>query len=370
MRLLPLVIALVSASFAMGFGNGLDRWLRVPTGNSVPLSDVAYGNGMWIAVGGFLDAAPIVLVSSNAYTWEVVPVRIAPYRLIFTNGRFLGGGAAGAVLTSTNGRDWQEHQTGLSSGILGVGRFRDMDLAMGQGSGIALSADGVNWSITRGDIRPWNITGILASPDIAVILGISLEVSTNGMDWDRTVLPVNPLGYVRGAWFGQAGTEIFKSDNFRDWTHVGTADHEIVEVSASGNVLIGMSRDGVLLSSHDDGTNWNPHIMPQGWVRIASSENRFVTAGGDGSIFSATFDDLRLRVFKNSASAAARIETTSVPGSNYSIEASTNLDSWLPIAFITNSSGLNEVVDSSISNSRRFYRATPIAGSSSNHAGK
>lgn len=119
-------------------------------------TSVAFGNDRFVAVGG-----NSILLSVDGKTWaptEISGTRRLPTGIYFANGTFLGPSwpeyspvnhlpVEGYLLSSTNGVDWTEHSgppflSSLRSIVYGNGRYA----AIGQGSHIYASDDGVQWS--------------------------------------------------------------------------------------------------------------------------------------------------------------------------------------------------------------------------------
>lgn len=106
--------------------NGLD-WSSNNTGGAYGSANVtdheglAYGNGLWVAVGGYSGSVPwpcqggacwgavgTIYASSNGLQWTSQPLQLG-VRLrdvTFGGGRFLAVGNDGAMLLSTNGSNW------------------------------------------------------------------------------------------------------------------------------------------------------------------------------------------------------------------------------------------------------------------------
>jgi hypothetical protein len=157
MMRLNLSILLALLDFAQaGQAGPLDTWAwrnPLPTGNN--LSSVAYGNGLFAAVG---DSGTIV-TSADGLNWTLRQWG-GDFNLcgiIFGNGRFVVvgelapsrrlGPGPGTILTSTNGVSWFQQSPGTngtypSSITFGNGRF----VAVGPGT-IMTSTDGVAWVV-------------------------------------------------------------------------------------------------------------------------------------------------------------------------------------------------------------------------------
>src|SRR5579871_5745389 len=90
---------LFAASFFVinGFADGLNNWhWRNPLPSSANLNSVAFGNGLFVAVG---DLGP-VQISSDGTNWTTLPPfgPITLNKVIFTNSQFVAVGNSGAIL--------------------------------------------------------------------------------------------------------------------------------------------------------------------------------------------------------------------------------------------------------------------------------
>lgn len=99
----------------------------------VAVNDVAYGAGLWVAVGSR------VLVSADATRWEEINYGFgtAATRIHYINGRFyaLNGGGPHA---SADGRNWLEHDTTFQKGFSTYTAWV-YDLSLGNGRFVAAS---------------------------------------------------------------------------------------------------------------------------------------------------------------------------------------------------------------------------------------
>src|SRR5438034_1114088 len=87
----------------------LNQWyLRNPSPTGYGLSGIAYGNGVFVAVGN----SGIVLTSVDGISWS--DARPVPYTLrgvTFGNGLFVAVAWTGQILSSTNATQWIERRS-------------------------------------------------------------------------------------------------------------------------------------------------------------------------------------------------------------------------------------------------------------------
>ena len=144
-RRLLLFQQLVSALLAplifteIGRADPLDTWTwrnPLPTGNN--LNGITYGNGQFVAVGNL----GTILTSTDGTNWiqQQSGTAIGLWGIAYGNGQFVAEGGPGIILTSADGVKWAKHQPGPVGPIAyGNGQF----VAVG-GDTVMTSADGVN----------------------------------------------------------------------------------------------------------------------------------------------------------------------------------------------------------------------------------
>ena len=117
-------------------------WVRQHPQNKINLNSVTYGDGLFVAVG---DQGTI-FTSQDSVCWKKRPSRTSAMlaAIAFGKGIFVAGGESGTLLTSTNGAQWTSQSLG-DSHFIGKVLFRD-GCFLFQASGVAFtSADGAAW---------------------------------------------------------------------------------------------------------------------------------------------------------------------------------------------------------------------------------
>jgi hypothetical protein len=347
--------------------NALDVWQGQVSGVSVPLSDVAFGNGAFVATSGFFDSSNGVVVSSDGINWTnyTGALSVCPYRLMFTNGVFIGGGKSGSITTSTNGRDWQETNCGLSSAITGIARFRDTYLVVSQRLGVAASQDGQNWTVMRAEMP--NLDGGFITCDDKQVLLVSgaglVYSSTNAVDWSlHNQYPrFHFLGIqvFNGKTIAVGGLEIRVMREDYSWQFVAQHTAVLWSLKSENGVLLATGLDGSVLTSLD-GTNWTRRSTPAGGpLRSAGYGNgRFVAVGDSGRIVTSELNSPALRLSFASDSGPVIVEATTYPGTAFTVQRSTNLIDWSSVGTIPVSSGIGQFADEALANAK-VYRIVP-----------
>lgn len=155
------LVAVGTGGTILSSGNG-STWIQRGSGTTSWLTAATYGGGHYIAVGD----NGCVLLSSDGIAWESVAQSATAARLnnvIFAAGRYVAVGEEGAIITSQDGRSWTAANSNLSGWLRGLsyvngfsyptgplgtstgatpGRF----VAAGQGGAIISSTDGLNWN--------------------------------------------------------------------------------------------------------------------------------------------------------------------------------------------------------------------------------
>lgn len=298
----PVMVPRSGSHNAVAFGNGLyvavgysiltssngTNWSR-PLGSPIlPLQSVCFGNGRFVAVGGDFSAsgaaAPnrVTTMSTDGYAWQTSSFGPGVFLgVIFAQNKFVAVGDNGLLCTSTDGLSWIQipHTLGLNlARLLYVnGRF----LAVGNGFGnydnasvpygglVALTLDLTNWTTITTSAR----------------LPLSAATYGNGKVMSSSSDPSLPYFL---------------------WTQDGTR-WQSKQLPGAGPVLglnyfagrfLASLSDGSIVSSAD-GVDWttNPHPAVATSLRaIASSSNVCLLAGSspgllrttDGTNFSAS----------------------------------------------------------------------------------
>jgi len=202
----------------------LNTWVRrtVP-GLTANLSSVAFGNGVFVAVG----AGSTVATSPDGSNWTVS--NAGAYgdlaRVRFVNGQFAAVGPTDKILYSTEGSSW----TPIT--LPGADSY---DVAYGNGVYVVAgsmsyaSSNGVDWTVSRGplDSVTFGTGRFVALPTGgAPPVGPPTYYSTNGMDW------------VAGA--------------ATSWTVVGRG-----EVIFGDGIFVGEASQWQGVQSSSDGASW------------------------------------------------------------------------------------------------------------------
>ena len=230
---------LTAAVVLLGFisnGNCQDVWtLRNPLPTNSNLSGVAYGNGVYVAVGS-------------------------------------GGG----IISSTNGSDWTARNSSSANRLNDVAWGKDKFVVVGDGGTILTSPDGVTWtSQNTGSIQfllsvAWADTEFLVTATDANSNEKILS-SSDGITW-RIKRSYWINGYVNS--FHYANHNLFAYDTYggshllfngTNWidTLILTNDSTRVflkDIAWDGNRYIGISDGWAIIFTSPDGTTWTKQL--------------------------------------------------------------------------------------------------------------
>ena len=257
-----LVLGLSSAAMA----DGASWTITLADTEENQWHDVAYGNGVWIAVSGN-GTNRIMRSTDNGLTWNAIAAPQAnEWRSIATNGSgtWIGvsmDGADRTMRSTDDGANW----TAIDP-TLGMDQY--MSIAYGNSVWVAVTKNGA----TR-----------------------SMRSTNNGTSWTGVNTPSNEdwndVAYGNGVWIGVAetgGLRIMRStDDGSSWVPFPAPEANAWESSAYGNgVWVSVSSNGTnrVMRSTDDGLSWDPVTVTEGaWKGVAFGNGAFVAVSSQGA---------------------------------------------------------------------------------------
>ena len=282
----------------------LDQWVwRNPTPQGLSLFDVAYGNGVFVAVG---ESGTILTSLDKGTNWTVrvagTDGRLTLNAVTFANGQFIAVGVEGnfsnpAIRTSSDGISWASlivptNFVTLNSIAYGNGVYvassgtrlmvssnavdwtvnanaTGNDITFGDGmfvlvgmetfytGKILTSTNGVDWDLRRNDIGA-QLTGVTFGDGTFVAVGTGhTVVSTNGVTWTDNIVNMQPVEVTYGdGVFVATGANLRTSLNGSSWLLRDFFTAGYGEGAAFGDgVFVSVGRNGELWDSVG-GTNW------------------------------------------------------------------------------------------------------------------
>jgi hypothetical protein len=170
--------------------------------------------------------AAAVVGSAQDCGWEWVnptPPRVDIYRLKQEVNAFVGVGAAGTIIRSSDGFRWELIESAVSSDLLGVDWGAGAFVAVGDGV-VLRSTAGYDWSTVLVDPEARLVdVEFSASRFVAVGDGLEGEVLTSrfGADWERVPVPwagaANSIAGSNGGFYVAVGTGVWFSPDGFEW---------------------------------------------------------------------------------------------------------------------------------------------------------
>jgi len=282
-------------------------WTEQISGTSTNLRGVAYGQGLWVAVG----AVGEIRTSPDGVTWTVrTPPEFYTFTTItFANGRFIVGieyvedVIDTLFVYSDDGINWTKATSPLGffypGKVIGIVYNNNQWTALLDESsyGRAISTNnGVTWTQSTSDST--NFATSLSFNNGLYVATLStttsIVVSSNASTW-TDVTPSGAGAMIAGAFIypyffalGATG-KIYRSVNGTTWELVRNADDQEWKSMASGNgiiVAVASSSGGDNIITSINGSGWITRydIPNYAWNVIAFGNGQFVAVGNGGKI--------------------------------------------------------------------------------------
>jgi len=310
--------------------------LSESTGATDSMCSVAFGNGVFVAVGNSAN----IERSTDGKQWSHVQSTSGGSFLgsvTFANGIFVVVGNNGKILTSSDGQVWTDRSINSSDYYTTVELVNGKFYAVGErgiNGVIICSDDGTNWSLVATLPQPsWS--GVWSSDNSVTLKGIAylnghyvigtntfstLYVSTNGTSWTQQRLPkgvggqlesINFVKNLNGELYAYGfdysnGNGLYTSTDGINWTRE----------AVSGNYNDAEYANGVYYLFHDtnitystDGANWSTRTGMPTICKMVYGDGLYVAIGD--SIATYSFDTA------NWTYAEAYLNSISFGASNY-----------------------------------------------------
>jgi len=317
--------------------DGANWALRAEIYGAPQLQDVAYGNGLWVAVGGWLGLRPAgaVLTSTDGATWTSSTVAmVIAYGVAYANGQFVAVGEGGSgILTSTDGASWTSPNPNPGVGPNGICYGNGQFVAVGDSGSIVTSTDAASWTGRySGTANRLQRVAYGNGQFVAVGWYGTILTSTDGATWTTRNSGTGP-----------------------------TIDLEGIAYHSGQFVAVGWY--GTILTS-TDGANWTGRNSGTGGVLwgVAYGNGRFVAVGSALLTSGTVTATPEVRLAPGPAPAwsanGMSLALDGPVGSNYVIQASSDLVNWTPILSFNLTNSPFYFRDTTATNSAaRFYRA-------------
>jgi hypothetical protein len=293
------------------------NWVTSTPGTNYSLEDIAWGNGVWVAVGlgNYPDSDGggnfvVILTSPDLITWtqQTAPPDVDGLSgIVYANGLFVAVGSGddlilrqifGAILTSQDGVNWVQENSGttdsyLNNVIYGNGLFV-VDSAWHDT--ILTSPDGVNWTVSDTGMQFWTSSGLTYANGLYVVVGSSgILASPDGSIWTQaSTIGSQAITYGNGLFVAVSGNGQIQTsaDGFK-WTQSGKirmGAGRILDISYGNGTFVAVGL-GVMAVSTDgiDWTNLASAVTTRDLQDVAYGAGSFMAVGDDGAIL--TSDD-------------------------------------------------------------------------------
>jgi hypothetical protein len=236
----------------------------------INLKGIAYGKDVFVAVGNLPDWTGVICTSIDGVSWNVLDFVVSFYliKVDYRNGIFIITGNSNRILTSSDGTKWTFRTTGTTEWLSGVaygngtfvavGYYQDYWNDLNSFATIFTSTDGVRWtSRTSGSV--WPLYGVAYGNNTFVAVGHSgtILTSPDGITWTR-----KDLGYLT---------------NYHEITYM----NGIFLMPLTGGIAI--SSDGMTWGGSYLGIDYEDRLSG-----VTYGNDRFVTVGQHGAIYDTT----------------------------------------------------------------------------------
>ena len=352
----------------------LDEW--IPRSSPLPpdarVRGVAYGNDRFVAVA-YADGH--AFTSPDGTTWEPQNTGTAGTSkklsgIAFGNGIFVAVGNSGHIRTTTDGVDWNPQDAGTTAHFNNVSFANDRFIATGDSGALLSSPDGVTWTPhNTATSNKWHSATYANGTYVAVgyrspqagraAAGPILdELTLNDTGY---VMYMNGVAYGAGKFVcvGYAGAAQTSTDGVQ-WTEPINASpgNWLRRIVYEAGHFVAVGESGIAVSP--DGTNWET-VLNTGFVTlegIAFGKDTFVAVGQEGLILqsapinsSAGIELTHPSMIDN----GFQFEFNGEVGQSYEIEASTDLINWSWLKQVDCTSPTMTVIESTTV-APRFYR--------------
>jgi hypothetical protein len=286
------LVAVGNRGATMRSVDGLN-WTYHDLGSNDLLTAITFGQGRFVAVGSVYYAptnAQTIYTSGDGINWNLQTVPILSYLndVTFADGTFVavagdGYGGQGRILTSTDAQTWKPSTVETNYAIYGVGFGNGLFVAVGAAGTILTSSDGgATWiGQDSGTTQSLSTVGF---GDGTFVTGDSygdILTSTNGIQWCihsiNNFSSVYGIAYGNGTFLAVGGDTVLTSTNAIQWTPRSFPSSDRLNAAIfTGGTFVTVGEWGMMLQSGYFGP---PRV---GGASLSAEGFRFSVAGEAG----------------------------------------------------------------------------------------
>jgi hypothetical protein len=254
----------------------------LPNMNIWNIYQIAYGNGIFVAVGrmpGKEHDSGVVLTSSDGIHWAENSFDIKLTNIAYGNGTFVLIGYNDNY-TSTDGVNWtpisKQYDTALYefSPLIYTGNvFADFNQTQ-----FGSSQNGTIWQTEDMGIIDYSGTGMIY-PNIGVAGAAYADNGYVAVGTYYPNTPTNPYPIVITSQDGIKWTMTKLNESFSTWNGIAYGNGTFMANAADGSILT--SPDGLTWTTRDTGANTS-------YKAVFFCNGQFMALGGDGTVFTTT----------------------------------------------------------------------------------
>lgn len=197
-------------------------WTRVShyVSNAVSMAGVAYGNGRFVALGSVHDSKTdiytnLYFTSINGTAWTQhapLPSLARPREIVFTGQEFVAVGEYGNISTSVDGLTWTHPSRGTQNNFRGVACGQGRFVAVGNDGTNVTSVNGITWTpAATGTEKNLREVTFADGKFMAVGSDGTILSSLNGLNWTAEISGTGEnlfdVAYGNGVWVAVGGDQ-------------------------------------------------------------------------------------------------------------------------------------------------------------------
>lgn len=306
-------VAVGTNMITLSFGvqtEGQSVIMTSPDGENWHIQDVECEAGLdgitWNGEKFVIAGSDIILSSEDGNKWDAVDVNAYLEDVAFGNGVFAAVGYNGVIISSNDGDYWETKVEAESYDINDVIWHDNRFIAAGEGnaSSILVSEDGEKWTATGPKEDTFFSDAIAWDGEKYVVLGIGSKILTSpdGVSWqmhnmDKNLYNEHPH-YNSMVWDGEKfvvvgheGLISISSDGLH-WTEINSGfTDDFNSIAWKGNLFVAVGGSGInkkVIITSPDGVNWETRFSEVSdgseFNSVIWAGGQFVTVGGGGLV--------------------------------------------------------------------------------------